>query len=117
MMTEKYNEDIPACDLCGALFSNGFDYVDHMMEDDEEFNPYLLLPNGYRLMVGAVLRTLFENADDPDTIRQVCESTYMTLYTAETAPHLLDEVITDLIVESSVADLDDSLRRILENGE
>jgi hypothetical protein len=65
MMTEKYNEDIPACDLCGALFSNGFDYVDHMMEDDEEFNPYLLLPNGYRLMVGAVLRTLFENADDP----------------------------------------------------
>jgi len=117
-MTEEHDHiEIPPCDLCGMRFENGFQYVDHMMEDDEKFDPYLVLPNGYRLMVGAVLRTIFENANDAELVRHVCESTFTTLYTAETAPHLLDEVITDLIVESSVADLDDSLRKILENGE
>lgn len=117
MMTKKPNENIPPCDLCGQYFSDAFEYVDHMLEDDDEFNPYLLLPNGYRLMIGAMLRTLFENAEDPAIVRDVCESTYATLFTAETKPHLLDEAITDLIVESSIADLDEDIKRILEDRE
>ena len=117
MMTKKYNEDIPPCDLCGMHFSDAFEYVKHMLEDDDDFNPYLILPNSYRLMVGSKLRTLFDNADDPTIVRQVCESTYMTLFTAETEPHMLEEVITDLIVESSIADLDEDIKRILEDRE
>lgn len=99
------------------MFESAFDAVEHMLEDDEDFNPYLILPNGYKLMIGSLLRTLYDNSDDQQTIKDVVESTYMTLYTAETNPEMLQEVITDLVVDSAMEELDDSLRRILENGE
>lgn len=117
MMVKKYREDLPPCPECGQLFDNAFEAVEHMLEDGEEFNPYLILPNGYKLMIGAMLRVLFINSDDEDTIKEIVESTYMTLFTAETNPEMLEEVITDLVVDSAMEELDDSLRRILENGE
>ena len=116
-MTKKYREDLPPCPECGQMFETAFDAVEHMLEDDEDFNPYLVLPNGFKLMIGALLKTLYDFSDDPETIKQVVESTYMTLYTAETNPNMLEEVITDLVVDSAMEELDDNLRRILENGE
>lgn len=116
-MVKKYREDLPPCPECGQMFESAFEAVDHMLEDDEDFNPYLILPNGYKLMIGAMLRTIYDNADDQKTIKDIVESTYMTLYTAETNPEMLEEVITDLVVDSAMEELDDSLRRILENGE
>lgn len=109
-------DNVPPCDLCGEPFKNGFEYVDHMLEG-EEFDPALILPNGYKLMIGSLLRTLFENSDSPQTIQEICEATYMTLFTAETDPGNLQEAITDLIVESSIADLDEDIKRILEDRE
>ena len=116
-MVKRYREDLPPCPECGQMFESAFDAVEHMLEDDEDFNPYLILPNGYKLMIGSLLKTLYDNSDDQQTIKDVVESTYMTLYTAETNPHMLEEVITDLVVDSAMEELDDSLRRILENGE
>lgn len=116
-MVKRYREDLPPCPECGQMFESAFDAVEHMLEDDEDFNPYLILPNGYKLMIGSLLRTLYDNSDDQQTIKDVVESTYMTLYTAETNPEMLQEVITDLVVDSAMEELDDSLRRILENGE
>ena len=116
-MVKRYREDLPPCPECGQMFESAFEAVEHMLEDDEDFNPYLILPNGYKLMIGSLLRTLYDNSDDQQTIKDVVESTYMTLYTAETNPEMLQEVITDLVVDSAMEELDDSLRRILENGE
>jgi hypothetical protein len=116
-MTERSKKDLPPCDLCGMIFDNAFEAVEHMLEDDGDFNPYLILPNGYKLMVGALLKTIYEFSNEPETIKSIAESTYMTLYTAETDPDMLQDVITDLVVESAMEELDDSLKRILENGE
>lgn len=117
MMVKKYRQDLPPCPECGQMFENVFDAVEHMLEDDEDFNPYLILPNGYKLMIGSLLQALYDNRDVPENITEIVESTYMTLYTAETNPNVLDEVITDLVVDNAMEELDDSLRRILENGE
>lgn len=116
-MVKKYREDLPPCPECGQMFESAFEAVEHMLEDDEDFNPYLILPNGYKLMIGSLLKTIYDNSDDQELIKEVVESTYMTLYTAETHPEMLEEVITDLVVDSAMEELDDSLRRILENGE
>lgn len=107
--------EIPPCDLCGMPFDNGFEYVDHMLEDDDEFDPALILPNGYKLMIGSLLRTLFYSSNNPDVIKEIAEATYVTLYTAETRPDKLQDAITDLIVEGSIADLDEDIKRILED--
>jgi transcriptional regulator NrdR family protein len=117
MMTKKYREDLPPCPDCGQRFTDTFEAVEHMLEDNEDFNPYLVLPNGYKLMIGALLKTIFESSEDPQTIKDIVETTYMTLYTAETNPDILQDVITDLVVESAMEELDDSIKRILENGE
>lgn len=117
MMTKEYNEDLPPCPECGQRFENAFEAVEHMLEDGEEFNPYLVLPNGYKLMVGALLKSIYHSCDDQKIIKEIVESTYMTLYTAEINPEMLSEVITDLVVDSAMEELDDSLRRILESGE
>lgn len=117
MMVKRYREDLPPCPECGQYFESAFEAVEHMLEDDEDFNPYLILPNGYKLMIGSLLKTIYDNSDDQELIKEVVESTYMTLYTAETNPEMLEEVITDLVVDSAMEELDDSLRRILENGE
>jgi hypothetical protein len=37
------------CDECGEHFEDAFELVDHNTpEDEDEFNPSLILPNGYR---------------------------------------------------------------------
>lgn len=117
MTDRNFRDDFPPCPECGQKFDNAFEAVEHMLEDDDDFNPYLVLPNGYKLMIGALLKTIFESCNEPQVIRNITESTYMTLYTAETNPSTLEDVITDLVVESAMEELDDSLKRILENGE
>lgn len=116
-MVKKYREDLPPCAMCGMHFENAFEAVEHMLEDGEDFNPYLILPNGYKLMIGSLLEAIYINANEPDNIKEIAEATYMTLFTAETQPEMLEEVITDLVVDSAMEELDDSIRRILENGE
>lgn len=110
-MTEyKYSE----CPQCGEHFEDAFEAVDHLLEDDEEFDPALILPNGYRLMIGSLLRSLFDNADNSERVKQITEDTFMTLFMVEMEPNAIGKIVQDVIVSESMADLDDELKELLE---
>lgn len=108
---------IKPCPECGEQFENVFEATDHLLEEDEEFDPALILPNGYRLMIGSLLRCFYRYADDPEKIKDVAQDTYMTLFTVEMEPETVVDVIEDMIVGSSMAGLDDELKELLEGGE
>lgn len=102
------------CDSCGESFDNSFEYVDHFIEDDDsEFDPAIVLPNGVKLMVGSLLRFIYERANKPEEIRQITQSTYVTLFAAETGIPGLDEMIEDVVVENEMLRFDDSLNNLL----
>ena len=105
------------CPECGQQFDNVFEATDHLLEDDEEFDPALILPNGYRLMIGSLLRCIYRYAKEPERIEKIVQDTYMTLYSAEMNPDTVVEVIEDMIVDSSMVGLDDELKNLLANGE
>jgi len=108
---------IKPCPECGEEFENVFEATDHLLEEDEEFDPALILPNGYRLMIGSLLRCFYRYADDPEKIKDVSQDTYMTLFTVEMEPSTVVEVIEDMIVGSSMAEIDEELKELLEGGE
>ena len=108
---------IKPCPECGEQFENVFEATDHLLEEDEEFDPALILPNGYRLMIGSLLRCFYRYADEPEKIKDVAQDTYMTLFTVEMEPSTVVEVIEDMIVGSSMAEIDDELKQLLEKGE
>jgi hypothetical protein len=108
---------IKPCPECGEQFENVFEATDHLLEEDEEFDPALILPNGYRLMIGSLLRCFYRYADEPEKIKSVAQDTYMTLFTVEMEPSTVVEVIEDMIVGSSMAEIDDELKQLLESGE
>jgi hypothetical protein len=111
------NEEINPCPACGEEFDNVFDATDHLLEDDEEFDPALILPNGYRLMIGSLLRCMYRYAHEPRKIEKITQDTYMTLFTAETSTDSIAEIIEEAIVRSSMADIDSELKSILDDGE
>lgn len=105
------------CPECGAKFDNAFEVIDHMLEDDEDFDPSLILPGGYRLMIGSLLRSLYENAGKVDTIKDITQSTYVTLFAAEYNPEIVSFSIEDLIVESAMENFDGEVKNLFKNGE
>lgn len=104
------------CDACGESFDNAFEYVDHFLKDDEEFDPSIVLPNGVKLMVGSLLRFLYEKSDKPDEVRQIVQSTYVTLFAADSEFPDLEEIIENVVVENEMLRFDDALRHLLEKG-
>jgi hypothetical protein len=110
------SDDTEKCPECGEYFENAFEAVDHILEEDEDFDPALILPNGYRLMIGSLLRCMYRYADEPEQIRKITQSTFLTLFTAETQPGVMKDVVEDMIVDSSMMELDNELRDLLENG-
>jgi hypothetical protein len=110
------NEDINPCPACGEEFDNVFDATDHLLEEDEEFDPALILPNGYRLMIGSLLRCMYRYAHEPRKIEKITQDTYMTLFTAETSTDSIADIIEEAIVRSSMVDIDNELKSILDDG-
>jgi hypothetical protein len=110
------NKEIPPCPQCGERFENVFEATDHLLEDDEEFDPALVLPNGARLMIGSLLRCLFKYADKPEQIKSITQSTYMTLFTAETQPEAIKDIVEEMIVESQMLEIDDEIKNLLGGG-
>ena len=110
------NKEIPPCPECGERFENVFEATDHLLEDDEEFDPALVLPNGARLMIGSLLRCLFKYANKPEQIKSITQSTYMTLFTAETQPEAIKDIVEEMIVESQMMEIDDEIKKLLEGG-
>jgi hypothetical protein len=102
------------CDSCGENFDNAFDLIDHVVEDDDEFDPALILPNGIKLMIGSMLRFMYEYADDREQIRQLAQSTYVTLFAAERGMDVVDDLIEDMVVDSEMMKFDATLRALLE---
>ena len=107
---------VPPCPECGEQFDNVFQATDHLLEDDEEFDPSLILPNGARLMIGSLLRCLYKYADKPDQIKTITQSTYMTLFTAETQPEAIKDIVEEMIIESQMMEIDNELKQLLEEG-
>ena len=101
------------CNDCEIEFEDSFQLIDHTLEDDEEFDPYFILPNGYKLMLGSLLRFLFSHAEDPRQIRHITQSTYVTLFAAENGYDLVDELVEDMIVNSAFQNFDSSLQQLL----
>ena len=110
-------EDQPpynTCRECGQEFNSSFELVDHLLEDDEEFDPYLVLPSGYRLMLGSMLRFIYNNANSPEQVKLITQSTYVTLFASENGFEPIEELIEDMVVKSALKDFDDSLKTLLE---
>jgi hypothetical protein len=104
------------CHECGEDFDDSFQLIDHTLEDDEEFDPYLVLPNGYKLMLGSLLRFLFSHAEDPEQIRHITQSTYVTLFASENGYDLVDELIEDMVVKSALQRFDEELNILLSEN-
>jgi predicted type IV restriction endonuclease len=111
------DRSIPPCPECGEHFNNVFEATDHLLEDDDEFDPALVLPNGAKLMIGSLLRCLYKYANKPDQIKTITQSTYMTLFTAETQPEAIKDIVEEMIIESQMMEIDNELKQLLEKGE
>lgn len=110
-------DEIPTCPLCGEHFKDVFEAVEHMLEDDEEFDPALILPGGFRLMVGSLLSAIYEHRNEPETISKITQDAYGTLFLAEASPDMIAGAIEDIIVEDTMEGLDDELKKLFKNGE
>ena len=101
------------CNECEVTFDSSFALVDHMLADDEEFDPYYLLPSGFKLMLGSLLRFMYNNAEDPNQIKLITQSTYVTLFASEMGYDLVDELVEDMVVKSALQDFDRDLQELL----
>jgi len=108
---------VPPCPECGEKFDNVFQATDHLLEDDEKFDPSLILPNGARLMIGSLLRCLYKYAEQPEQVKVITQSAYMTLFTAETQPEAIKSIVEEMIIKSQMMEIDDEIKQLLEGGE
>lgn len=108
------DDDTPNfCHDCKQQFDNSFELIDHALDDDEDFDPYYILPNGFKLLLGSLLRFMFNNADEPEKIKLISQSTYVTLFAGEMGYDLIDELVEDMVVKSALQDFDKSLEELL----
>lgn len=111
------NRKIPMCPECGVKFDDIFEAVNHLLEDDEQFDPALILPGGYRLLIGSLLRMIYENRHNPIAISDLVQDCYGTLFAAEIDTELLGENIEDIFVETAMENFDVELKKLFKNGE
>lgn len=108
---------IKPCATCGEQFANVFEATDHLVEEggEEIFDPCLILPGGYSLMIGSLLRCLFSHANNPAQIKSITQSTYATLYAAELSPKGMQEIIEEMVVSEQMSNFNFELKKLLEN--
>ena len=102
------------CNDCNETFENSFQLIDHTLYEDEEFDPYYLLPNGFKLLLGSLLRFMYNNASEPEQIKLITQSTYVTLFASENGYDLVDELVEDMIVKSALQHFDEDLEALLK---
>lgn len=112
---EFFEEDVPHnyCNECKKKFADSFELIDHVLEDDEDFDPYYLMPSGLKLMLGSLLRYMYHNADEPDKVKHITQSTYVTLFAAEMGYDLVGELIEDMVVKSELHNFEAELEKLL----
>lgn len=108
---------IPPCSVCGEQFANVFEATDHLVEEggEEVFDPKLILPGGYSLMIGSLLRCLYGYSNNPAQIKAITQSTYATLYAAETSPKGMQSLIEQMVVDEQMSNFNVELKKLLEN--
>jgi hypothetical protein len=107
--------EIPDCPECGEPFENIFDATDHLTEDGEKpFDVELKLPSGYTLMIGSLLRTLYNYAGIPEKIEQITQDTFGMLYAAQYDTSQMKGYIEDLIIREQMSELDEELAELLD---
>jgi hypothetical protein len=108
-------EDIPPCKVCGEHFDNIFEATDHLIDDEngEYFDPKLILPGGYQLLVGSLLRCLYEVSNKPKEVKDIVQSVYATLYAAESSPKKMKKYIEDVVVNQEMRHIDNELVHFL----
>lgn len=106
--------DFIYCNNCNKEFEDSFQLVDHLTDEDEVFDPYLILGNGHRLMLGSLLRFLFSKADQPEQVKLITQQTYITLFAFENGYEETEELIQDMVIKSNMQDFDDSLKSLLD---
>ena len=107
--------EIPQCSVCGTNFDNIFDAVNHLIEDDEDiFEPTYVLPSGYALMLGSLLEELYHHADEPDVIKDITETTFATLYAAQTDVVKMKDLVHEAIINQHMSSIDEELEQLLE---
>lgn len=83
------NIRIKPCGYCGTRFDNVFEATDHLLDvGDKPFDPLVILPSGYSLGVGSLLREIYKQRDNPDKIDDLVQSAYATLYMTNKDPAL-----------------------------
>ena len=102
------------CNDCNETFENSFQLIDHTLEEDDEFDPYYLLPNGFKLLLVSLLRFMYNNANEPEQIKLITQSTYVTLFASENGYDLVDELVEDMIVKSALQNFDEDLEALLK---
>ncbi len=109
------HKDIPPCKVCGQHFDNIFEATDHLIDDEggEYFDPKLILPGGYQLMIGSLLRCIYSMADNPEEIKGITQSTYATLYAAESSPKKMKKYIEDIVIHEEMRQFDSELIHFL----
>lgn len=110
--------EIPQCSVCGTNFNNIFDAVNHLIEDDEDiFEPTYVLPSGYALMLGSLLEELYHHAHEPDVIKDIAETTFATLYAAQTDVVKMKDLVHQAIINQHMSSIDEELEQLLEENE
>lgn len=102
------------CNECNETFDDSFQLIDHTLYENEEFDPYYLLPNGFKLLLGSLLRFMYNNANEPEQIKLITQSTYVTLFASENGYDLVDELVEDMIVKSALQHFDEDLEALLK---
>lgn len=112
-MSEE-DTDYRTCNNCNTEFDNSFQLVDHLTDEDEVFDPYLILSKGHRLMLGSLLRFLYSKAEQPEQVKLITQQTYITLFAFENGYEETEELIQDMVIKSNMQDFDDSLKSLLD---
>jgi hypothetical protein len=107
---------IKPCEVCGEQFNNVFDMIDHLSDGEGEpyFDPTLVLPSGHKLLVGTLLRIIYDHSNKPSQVRDITSGAFMTLYLAETEQKSMRENVTEVVVDRFMKDLDAELKNLLE---
>ena len=110
---------IEPCSVCGQRFRNIFEATDHLTEEsgEEVFDPALILPNGYKLLVGSLLRLLYDQARSPKQVRDIVQNTYGTLFAAESNPSAMRAFVEEAIVSQHMYNMDEELQQLLEEND
>lgn len=112
----KKNKIAP-CPECGQHFNNVFEAVDHLLEDGQpRFEVAHRLSDGFRLLLGTLMREMYANAGDPDTIRFVAEQTFMNLYFSHRAPSETKKFRDNVLVERSMKNIEKELYELLSKN-